>query len=835
MSVYDPKTIEEKWLGAWERDELFQKTIHQCTDDRLQTTDKFYALFAFAYPSGSGLHVGHVESKTALDIFVRTLRMQGKQVFFPVGWDAFGLPAENYAIKTGIHPTVTTKNAIDTFRRQIKRLGISYDWSVEIATCHPEYYKWTQWIFTQLFEAGLAYRDKGWVNWCPSCKTVLANEQVVEGACERCGTSVIQKELEQWKIKITAYQDELLEDLSQVDWPKATKEQQKNWIGKSEGALVNFQFSIFNFQKKIQCFTTRLDTIHGVTFVVISPEKFKEYGLIESVSQGKQAAVKQYLDAAAHKTEEQRRIGEKEKTGVDTGLTLTHPLSGEQIPLWIADYVLAGYGTGVVMGVPSLDDRDGSFAKKFSILIKQIEPLTQDEVEKLFTSHPDSFEKKTMYKLRDWLISRQRYWGAPIPMVYCAACAKAGKSGYTVIPAKAGIQTTKIPSLDPRSSGQSQMVEDDGKSMAGWYPVPEERLPVILPELAEFTPTDDGKSPIEKASDEWKYTTCPGCGGRAKREVDTMDTFVDSSWYYLRYASRNNTQKVFDQALTNMLMPVDLYLIGPEHIVLHLLYSRFLSKFLRDKKLLSFDEPFAKMRHQGMILGPDGKKMSKSKGNVINPDDIIEKFGADSLRVYEMFMGPLDADKAWDTNSLVGVYRFLSRMQDLFERNIQLLKIAKLEIENSSASVQKKLHWMIDKVTRDIPELKFNTAIAALMEFVNVWADGLKKGSGLTQEELSMLVRVLAPFAPFLAEELWERMGNTTSVHLSSWPKADTTLLIDETIEYALQVNGRLKSRFVMPREASVAQVEEHARTLVTEPIKKCIVIPGKLVNLVLS
>lgn len=774
MKPYDPKTIEEKWLASWEEQKLFQDTSKNFTQ---ADKDKFYALFAFAYPSGSGLHVGHVESKTALDILVRHLRMSGKNVFFPVGWDAFGLPAENYAIKTGIHPSVTTKNAINTFRRQIKRLGISYDWSAELATCHPEYYKWTQWIFIQLFNAGLAYRDKGWVNWCPQDKTVLANEQVVNGECERCGAKVVQKELEQWKFKISKYQDELLSGLDSVDWPKATKEQQINWIGKSEGAIV--KFSVHSAQTVLECFTTRLDTIHGVTFVVIAPEKFKEYGLLDLVEEKHKNTVLAYLDQSFHKTEEQRRVGEKNKTGVDTHIKLVHPITGVEIPLWIADYVLGGYGTGVVMGVPSLDERDGSFAKKFDLPIKEIETLSATETAKLLADNGGSFEKKTSYKLRDWLISRQRYWGAPIPMTYCEQC--------------------------------------------GWQAVPEEQLPVMLPDLEDFTPTDDGKSPLEKANNNWLYTKCAKCGGKAKREVDTMDTFVDSSWYFLRYASRNLTDVVFDKALTNTLLPVDLYLIGPEHIVLHLLYARFFTKFLRDQGYLSFDEPFQKMRHQGMILGPDGKKMSKSKGNVINPDEIIEKFGADTLRIYEMFMGPLDADKAWDTNSLVGIYRFLSRLQGLFEVNVSLSS-------GESVVLQRKLHWAIDKVSRDIPELKFNTAIAALMELVNVWS---KTPNGFTRGELSYLARIVAPLAPFLSEELWASLGEKKSIHLSKWPAADKSLLIEEEIEIVVQVNGKVRTRFTISASATKEEVEAKARTLVKEVVQKAIVIPGRLVNLV--
>jgi leucyl-tRNA synthetase len=776
MKPYDPNAIEEKWLASWEKSKLFQDTAkHLSKSDK----EKFYALFAFAYPSGSGLHVGHVESKTALDILVRFLRMNGKDVFFPVGWDAFGLPAENYAIKTGIHPSVTTKDAITTFRRQIKRIGISYDWETELATCHPEYYKWTQWIFTKLFQAGLAYRDKGWVNWCPQDKTVLANEQVVNGECERCGSKVIQKELEQWKFRISSYQDELLSGLDQVDWPKATKEQQVNWIGRSEGAEVRFQVKGEEERENtyLSCFTTRLDTIHGVTFLVISPEKFKEMNLIEHVGASFVTPVKNYLDASFHKTEEQRRVGEKEKTGVDTHIKVFHPLTGDEIPLWIADYVLAGYGTGVVMGVPSLDERDRAFAKKFDLPVIEIEVLSDAETQELLSIHPDRFATKTTYKLRDWLISRQRYWGAPIPMTLCEQC--------------------------------------------GWQAVPEEQLPVLLPEIDDFTPTDDGKSPLEKANSDWLYTKCPSCGGQAKREVDTMDTFVDSSWYFLRYASRNLSDQIFEKELTQKLLPVDLYLIGPEHIVLHLLYARFFSKFLRDQGYLTFDEPFMKMRHQGMILGPDGKKMSKSKGNVINPDEIIEKFGADSLRVYEMFMGPLDADKAWDTNSLVGIYRFLRRVHDLV--------LSGKKVDRTPEILQKKLHQTIQKLTQDIPKLKFNTAIAAMMEYINLW----ESTAEASKEDTVIFVQLVAPFAPFLAEELWSELGKEGSIHQSSWPTADLPLLVEPEVEIVVQVNGKVRGKFTISRDASEDQIKEHAVALTKQKPKKIIVVPGKLVNLV--
>lgn len=815
MKPYDPKQIEEKWMKHWREAGLFQGTAKKNKGKRV---DKFYDLYAFAYPSAAGLHVGHAEPLTAVDILARYHRMDGREVFFPVGWDAFGLPAENYAIKTGVHPQKTTKDAIHAFEKQVERLGISFDWETEIATSDPTYYKWTQWIFIQLFKAGLAYRDKGYVNWCPQDKTVLANEQVVSGCCERCGSKVIQKELEQWKFRITQYQDELIEGLSQVDWPKSTREQQINWIGKSEGAEVKFQLSATDLP--ISCFTTRLDTIYGVTFLVVSPEKFKALNLLDIVSTDRKNSVASYLDSAFHKTEEERRVGEKDKSGVDTGLLVLHPLTGAEIPVWVADYVLAGYGTGSVMGVPGHDARDRGFAEKFGLPIKEVVKETgtlfssgeysglssSQAVQKLLKDNPEKFQKKTSYKLRDWLISRQRYWGAPIPMVYCEACAQEGK-------------------------GQRG-------EMLGWYTVPESDLPVKLPELLDFRPTDDGRSPIEKANDSWKFIQCPGCQGKAKREVDTMDTFVDSSWYFLRYTDPRNPSQFASKPELKQWLPVDFYLIGAEHTVLHLLYSRFFVKFLRDLGYLSFDEPFLKMRHQGMILGPDGKKMSKSKGNVINPDDIIEKFGADTLRVYEMFMGPLDADKAWDTFAVAGVYRFLTRVHKLVSENPRSLTI-------SDAKLERKLHKTIKKVGTDIANYHFNTAIAALMEFCNAWAESLSRAEGLSSEDLANFVKIIAPLAPFLAEELYHEIKGTQkalSVHTEAWPIFNPNLAQDEEIEIVVQVNAKVRGRFMVSTSNSQDK-EALKRTALlllkelgfeTEAAKHVVVVPGKLVNVVI-
>lgn len=812
---YNPQQSEVKWQKKWEASQLFQ---HSEKQSGVAKKNKAYLLFAFAYPSGAGLHVGHVESKTALDILVRYRRMNGQKVFFPVGWDAFGLPAENYAIKTGIPPAVTTKNAIDTFRTQIKRLGISYDWANEIATSHQEYYRWTQWIFLQLYKKGLAYRGKGLVNWCPTDQTVLANEQVVNGRCERCGTPVVQKELEQWYFKITDYKEELLSGLEEVDWPEATREQQRNWIGKREG--VNVQFHIDALPNiSLNCFTTRIDTIFGVTFIAVSPEKFQDLGLLNALTKNKKLAVEKYIDQAAHKTEEERKIGEREKSGVDTGLKAINPVNQEEIPIFVADYILAGYGTGAVMGVPAHDERDSLFAKKHNLPIKQVIKVpgkkpnelsgeygelinsaefsgltSQEAQQKIVKKFPEVMEKTTTYKLRDWLISRQRYWGAPIPIVY-----------------------------DP--AGQP-------------HPIDEKHLPWLLPTDVDFKPT--GESPL-KSSREFFERTERLYGKGWTPECDTMDTFVDSSWYFLRYVdSRNKKQFVSPEKLAKWL-PVDLYLIGPEHIVLHLLYARFFTKFFRDQGYLKFNEPFMKMRHQGMILGPDGKKMSKSKGNVINPDEIIEKYGSDTLRIYEMFMGPLEADKPWDTGSVIGVYRFLQRIYQL----------AHSPSNSSSPELQRRLHQTLKKVTQDLPLLKFNTAIAALMILVNEWEAAVKKANlGLSVNDTKIFLKMLAPFAPFLTEEIYHSQfetakdSETESIHLLSWPVFDPSLAAEQELIVVVQVNGKIRGQLsISPQEinekgtllSTAKSLPALQKWLDGQQIQKEIYVPGKVINFVIK
>ncbi|NCN45294.1 MAG: leucine--tRNA ligase [Candidatus Pacebacteria bacterium CG10_big_fil_rev_8_21_14_0_10_36_11] len=825
--IYNHTEIEEKWQQVWASLRLFQDT------QQLKAQQKEFLLFAFAYPSGSGLHVGHVESKTALDIKARFSRMNGKNVYFPVGWDAFGLPAENYAIKTGIHPVETTKAAINTFRQQIQRLGISYDWANETATNHPDYYRWTQWLFLQLYKKGLAYQGLGMVNWCPSCQTVLANEQVVNGKCERCDSLVEQRDLKQWYFKITEYKDELLTGLDDVDWPEPTRQQQRNWIGKAKGLAIDF--SLEETGQKMTVWTKFWETVFGVTFVVIAPEAFNKMNLLEKVSVDRRAEVEKYLETAKHKTEEERRIGEKDKTGVLTGLTVINPVNGSKVPLFIADYVLMGVGTAVVMGVPAHDERDFAFAKKYNLPIKQVVTYTDQALDQAVRNGDQAVEApgllvnsgvfdgqeawgdgkqamadwmikegfadwQTTYKLRDWLISRQRYWGAPIPVVY-----------------------------DPE--GQP-------------HPVKEEHLPWVLPVDVDFKPT--GESPL-KSSKEFIERTERLYGVGWRPEFDTMDTFVDSSWYFLRYCDSRNKEKFADEQKLAHWLPVDLYLIGPEHIVLHLLYSRFFTKFLRDEGYLKVDEPFAKMRHQGMILGPDGKKMSKSKGNVINPDEIVEEFGADTLRVYEMFMGPLETDKPWDPRAVAGVYRFLRRVHGLVLDNKQQLQ-HHLDLK-SSLPLQRKLHQTIRKATFNIPQLKFNTVISTMMELTNLWEEEKKTAGFLSNEDLLSFILLLAPFAPFLTEELYslcfsgqEKNDEYRGVHVQSWPIFDPVLAQEENVNFAVQVNGKIRAQmqveagqagekdFVLKKAKELAEVK---LWLEGKAIVKEIFVPGKIVSFV--
>ena len=792
MDKYQPQKFEEKWVKRWKDEKIFQDTYKQLD---VTPESKMYLLYAFAYPSGSGLHVGHVEPLTALDILARYYRSIGKKVFFPVGWDAFGLPAENYAIKTGIPPVKTTKDAIDTFSHQIKRIGVSYDWGTEVATCHPGYYRWTQWLFLQLYKKGLAYKKLAPVNWCPSCQTVLANEQVVEGKCERCGTDVIQKKMEQWFFKITDYKDQLIEGLKKLDWPKATKQQQLNWIGKSQGELIKFPFVDTEIEGDLEVFTTRPDTIEGVTFMVISPGNAL-VPIIAAQSKNKKK-IQEYVDKCANDTDEERQIN-KDKTGVFTDTYVKNPVTGEKIPVWISNYVLSGYGTGAIMAVPFTDDRDRAFAEKYDLEIKE-----HGEYKKLVG------KKEIQYKLRDWLISRQRYWGAPIPIVY-----------------------------DPQ-----------GKA----HPVKKEHLPWLLPTDVDFKPT--GESPL-RLSKEFIDRVEKLYGKGWTPQYDTMDTFVDSSWYYLRYTDPRNEEEFANIDHLKKWMPVDFYMIGPEHIVLHLLYSRFFTKFLRDEGYLSVDEPFSKMRHQGMILGPDHRKMSKSKGNVINPDDVMSEYGADTLRMYEMFLGPIDQDKPWNVDSVQGLYRFLKRvwrMYGLIPPQSQTLLLTKEEypkgeVVDNNDNLTIALHHTIKKVGQDIENLKFNTAISAMMELLNEWESAkLLNGSianNLTVQQFNKsnkFLKILSPFAPFMTEEIWRNiLKNKTSIHLEPWPEFDEDLLKQSKITLPVQINGKvrgtIKIEIQMKEEDIIKMIiedENFSKYIHEGKYKKVIYVKGKIVNII--
>ena len=808
MTPYNPKKIEKKWQKIWEKEDTF-------SFQEKSKKPKFYLLDMFPYPSAEGLHVGHPEGYTATDIISRYLRMRGYNVLHPMGWDAFGLPAENFAIKSKVHPAKTTAKSIKRFKEQIRALGFSYDWSRELSTAGPDYYKWTQWLFLYLFKRGLAYRKEAPVNWCPSCKTVLANEQVINGECERCGSKVVQKMLEQWFFKITDYAERLLEGLERVDWPEKIKAMQRNWIGKSEGALL--QFPIFNSQFSIEVFTTRPDTLFGATYLVLAPEhKLVDQLISLSVNQ---AEVKKYIKQAAKKTELERIAEAKEKTGVELeGIKAINPATKEEIPVWIADYVLGSYGTGAIMAVPAHDERDYEFAKKFKLPIERVIsdgelPYTGEGIiinSGKFSEMPSEKardeiikfvkgKKKTTYRLRDWLISRQRYWGAPIPIVYCEKC---------------GIQ-----------------------------PVPEKDLPVKLPTDVDFRPK--GESPLAR-SKSFHKVKCPKCKSSARRESDTMDTFVDSSWYFLRYIDPKSKKAIFDPKKVNVAMPVDLYVGGAEHAVLHLLYSRFITKALFDPalekgslreikspsfkggvdgKFLKVDEPFLKLRNQGLILGPDGHRMSKSRGNVINPDDILEEYGADTFRIYEMFMGPFEDDKPWDTRSIIGVFRFLTRVWKLGGK--------KLKLEESEA-LRRKVHQTIAKVEKDITGFSFNTAVSALMILL----------SEIEKEESAPAFRtflmLLYPFAPHLSAELWQKLNFGKYIHAEPWPETIAKYLREEEIKLVVQVDGRVRDTIPLPAGLSKGELieaakksENVARHIAGKKIKDMIVVPNKLVNFV--
>ncbi len=797
---YDFKAIESKWQRYWA-----ENGCHRCSDDH--TLPKYYALVEFPYPSGQGLHVGHPRPYTALDIVSRKRRKQGYNVLFPMGWDAFGLPTENFAMKNHVHPAVVTKKNIDHFREQIKALGYSIDWDREVNTTDPDYYKWTQWIFIQLFKHGLAYKKEMAVNYCTSCKVGLANEEVVNGVCERCGGEVIRKVRNQWMLRITAYADRLLDDLALVDYPERVKQSQINWIGRSTGAEVTFKTTV---GEDIVVYTTRPDTLFGATYMVMAPE----HGFIDrhAAEIRNLDALRAYRDAAAHKSDLERAELNKEKTGVCIdGICAINPVNGREIPIFISDYVLVSYGTGAIMAVPAHDTRDYEFAKKFGLPIIEVvkggdvekeaftechegemvnsdflNGLTVEEAKKKIVewlSEQGVGVPKVNFKLRDWVFSRQRYWGEPIPLVYCEKC--------------------------------------------GWVPIPEDQLPLTLPEITEYEPTDDGESPLARCTD-WINTTCPCCGGPARRETDTMPQWAGSSWYYLRYCDPHNSEALASREALDYWTPVDWYNGGMEHTTLHLLYSRFWHKFLYDIGIVPTKEPYARRTSHGMILGENGEKMSKSRGNVVNPDEMIEAYGADALRLYEMFIGDFENSATWSTNSLRGCKRYLDRVWALLDKPAAGT--------GYSPALEAAFHRTIKKVGEDIETLKYNTAIAALMALLNEIAPA----GSLTDDELKTCLSLLSPFAPHICDEMWTLKGYEGLASSAPWPAYDEAKCSSSTVEIGVQINGKLRGTVAVDadddNETAIAKakaVEKIVAELAGRSIVKEIYVKGRIVNIV--
>ena len=800
--VYNHREVETKWQDIWDKEKAFATS----TD---YSKPKYYALVEFPYPSGQGLHVGHPRPYTALDIVARKRRMQGYNVLYPMGWDAFGLPTENYAIKNHIHPKIVTKNNVARFKNQLHSLGYSFDWDREINTTDPKYYKWTQWIFLKLFKAGLAYKTEMPINWCTSCKVGLANEEVVNGVCERCGSEVVRKVKSQWMLKITAYAEKLIEGLDTVDYIERVKVSQKNWIGKSTGAEVDFVLK--DKEDKLTVYTTRPDTLFGVTYMVMSPEhpfidKYKD-------SIKNWADVVAYREMAAKKSDFERTEIAKDKTGVMLdGLTAVNPVNGKEIPVWISDYVLMTYGTGAIMAVPAHDERDWEFAKKFNMpIIEVVAGSPVDVNEAVFTdvatgtlvnseflnglSVADAKKKiiefltekgigheKTNYKLRDWVFSRQRYWGEPIPIVKCEKC--------------------------------------------GYVPLPESELPLELPDVESYMPTDNGESPLAHMTD-WVNTTCPCCGGPAKRETDTMPQWAGSSWYFLRYTDPTNENALASPEALKYWMPVDWYNGGMEHTTLHLLYSRFWHRFLYDEGVVPCPEPYQKRTSHGMILGSNGEKMSKSRGNVVNPDDIVREYGADTLRTYEMFIGAFDLSASWSEDGVKGCRRFLERvwkLQDILTDD-----------EGYSADMETKMHQTIKKVSSDFESLKYNTAIAAMMSLIN---DFYKKNA-VTKGEFKTLLTLLNPVAPHITEELWQANGFDGRLYQTSWPEYDEEKTVESTIELAVQINGKMKGTLKVSKDEQkdniLAMAKEMLGDKLTGTIVKEIYVPSRIVNIVVK
>ncbi len=798
---YNHRAIEQKWKQYWEEHPI------NVNDGKKK---KYYCLDMFPYPSGNGLHVGHWRGYVISDVWSRYKLMQGYYLIHPMGWDAFGLPAENYAIKMGIHPAVTTADNISKIKKQIKEISAIYDWDMELSTTDPDFYKWTQWIFVKMFKEGLAYEKEMPINWCPSCKTGLANEEVVNGCCERCGSPVTKKNLKQWMLRITKYADRLLADLDKLDWPEKVKKMQTDWIGKSYGAEVDF--AVADSGEKITVYTTRPDTLYGATFMVLAPEHklAKKLATEETREQ-----VERYISLASMKSSVDR-LQDKEKTGVFTGSYAINPLNGEKIPIWLSDYVLADYGTGAIMCVPAHDDRDFEFATKFGIPIIQV--IAKDGVEnpnltEAYTAPgiminsgefngmnsedakrdvPGILEKRGIgkktvnYKLRDWVFSRQRYWGEPIPIIHCEHC--------------------------------------------GPVPVPEEELPLLLPEVESYQPTGTGESPLADIHD-WVNTTCPVCGRPAKRETNTMPQWAGSSWYFLRYVDNQNQDSLVSREKADQYLPVDMYIGGVEHAVLHLLYSRFYTKFLYDIGAIDFDEPFKKLFNQGMITGKNGIKMSKSKGNVVSPDDLVRDYGCDSLRMYELFVGPPELDSEWDDRGIDGVYRFITRFW-------------KMVLENKDKQVPetkelvKLRNKMVYDITGRLESFSLNTVISGFMEYNNKLVELTKKG-GVDRETLITAVKLLAPFAPHISEELYSRLGNEGSVFGAGWPVCDESAMKDEEKEIACQINGKTRAVIKVPvdveKDAAIAAAKEAMAEKLTGTVIKEIYVPGRIINLVMK
>ena len=801
MNRYDFNSLEKKWRKVWE-----ENNINPTNTDK----PKYYCLDMFPYPSGNGLHVGHWRGYVLSDVISRYKLLQGYEILHPMGWDAFGLPAENYAIKTGTHPADATKNSIANVKRQLKEISAIYDWDKEINTTDPNYYKWTQWIFLKMFENGLAYEKEMPLNWCDNCKAVLANEEATNGECDRCGSEVTKKNLRQWMLKITNYAEKLLNDLDKLDWPEKVKKMQADWIGKSYGAEIDFK--IDGNDKNIKVFTTRPDTLYGACFMVLAPE----HSIIKDiVTEDKKQEVEEYLFKASTKSSVDR-MTEKEKTGVFTGAYGINPINNKKLPIWISDYVLADYGTGAIMCVPAHDERDFAFAKKFDLPIVQVikkeneninENMEEAFLEEGIMVNSEKFDgiksseakevianfleeqgigKKTInYKLRDWVFSRQRYWGEPIPLVHCDKCGIVG--------------------------------------------VKEEDLPVELPNVSSYQPTSTGESPLADI-EEWVNTTCPKCNGPAKRETNTMPQWAGSSWYFLRYCDVNNNEALADKEMLKKWLPVDMYVGGIEHAVLHLLYARFYTKFLKDIGVVDFDEPFLHLFNQGMIT-KDGAKMSKSKGNVVSPDDLVERYGCDALRLYELFVGPPEIDCEWDDSGIDGTFRYLNKVWKFVEEY-------KEKIVEPIEEMVKLRHKMVYEITNRLEALTLNTVVSGFMEFTNKIIAEAKKINGVDKETLETLVILLAPFTPHICEELWQNMGHTESVFKNSWCKYDEEKMKDSTIEIAVQVNGKVKGSVKISADANKDDVlalskENIADKLEGLNIVKEIYVPGKIVNIV--